>query len=586
MRKTQSFIVEAFGDGTGDGGGEARLGVAPQQHGEQLQRRLVELVGQVLHQPVADDDLKAMWSKGPQPHDDYNLLHTDHRASIDELKTHIQRTIDSKVGWIWIRSNSSHGGITSSDLDTFSGLLDMLTYPLVLVSTDGDRSIPSELLSETVQNICESPFIVKWYTQNYDDNDTKYEKIHPYPIGLDLHSKNENVEDILKSLNNHRGWSQKHNKIFCDTANGWDRFGGQRKRVGEILSHNKSIADTLESRVSQDEIWKLYSRYHFVVSPPGGGWDCHRTWEILLLGSVPILKTSPIDSMFYDLPVIILNDWDELQFSNKDTIFAWLKQVEPKRFNVTEKIRKKFYPFAHRAVFVGCARNIQDDIKHSLSDVERLAKEFNDYRIILYENDSNDDTKKIIQDRVCENSKIELISESDVPGSRTVRLARGRNILLDEVKKNFHDFDFMVVMDLDYKKSYTTSLVPLVDYSDVDWQVLTGVSRENHPYYDWWALRQTAFSANYDCWKDFEKMRLFGDCMEWDKKWKFSMKRLQQARSAFNGIAVYKIKDIPAGARYIGNTDNGDEVCEHVSFNSSFDRLFIHPYLLTSTWDP
>ena len=42
------------------------------------------------------------------------------------------------------------------------------------------------------------------------------------------------------------------------------------------------------------------------------GLDCHRTWEALFLGCIPIVKTSPIDSLFEDLPVLIVKDWSDV----------------------------------------------------------------------------------------------------------------------------------------------------------------------------------------------------------------------------------------------------------------------------------
>ena len=52
--------------------------------------------------------------------------------------------------------------------------------------------------------------------------------------------------------------------------------------------------------------------YAFVISPHGGGYDCHRTWEALILGCIPIVKTSKIDILYKDLPVLIVNNWIDI----------------------------------------------------------------------------------------------------------------------------------------------------------------------------------------------------------------------------------------------------------------------------------
>jgi hypothetical protein len=53
--------------------------------------------------------------------------------------------------------------------------------------------------------------------------------------------------------------------------------------------------------------------YHkFVISPPGNGIDCHRTWESLYLGCIPIVIKNKIYDEFYDLPIIQVNDYSEV----------------------------------------------------------------------------------------------------------------------------------------------------------------------------------------------------------------------------------------------------------------------------------
>ena len=64
------------------------------------------------------------------------------------------------------------------------------------------------------------------------------------------------------------------------------------------------------------EAWKTLlstpEAHDFVVCPHGHGLDTHRIWEVLLLGSVPIVKTSTLDDMFEDLPVLIVEKWEDI----------------------------------------------------------------------------------------------------------------------------------------------------------------------------------------------------------------------------------------------------------------------------------
>jgi hypothetical protein len=49
----------------------------------------------------------------------------------------------------------------------------------------------------------------------------------------------------------------------------------------------------------------------FVPSPAGNGLDCHRTWEALYLGCIPVALRSEYcgDNSW---PVMIVDSWDEL----------------------------------------------------------------------------------------------------------------------------------------------------------------------------------------------------------------------------------------------------------------------------------
>ena len=62
-----------------------------------------------------------------------------------------------------------------------------------------------------------------------------------------------------------------------------------------------------------DGYLKDMQEYKFALSPPGAGIDTHRTWEALMLGVIPIVwSTSSINSLYDQLPVLIVNDWSIL----------------------------------------------------------------------------------------------------------------------------------------------------------------------------------------------------------------------------------------------------------------------------------
>ncbi|CAF1041368.1 unnamed protein product [Rotaria sordida] len=62
-------------------------------------------------------------------------------------------------------------------------------------------------------------------------------------------------------------------------------------------------------------IVRIYARnrhYPFWISPRGNGIDCHRTWEALYLDIIPIVWNSTLNSLYANLPVVIINNHTDL----------------------------------------------------------------------------------------------------------------------------------------------------------------------------------------------------------------------------------------------------------------------------------
>lgn len=54
-------------------------------------------------------------------------------------------------------------------------------------------------------------------------------------------------------------------------------------------------------------------RSRFVLSPPGRGWDCYRTYEALAMGAIPIVRRQrPLSDVVEGLPVIVVEDWRDV----------------------------------------------------------------------------------------------------------------------------------------------------------------------------------------------------------------------------------------------------------------------------------
>lgn len=223
--------------------------------------------------------------------------------------------------------------------------LNKLPKPIVLVTNDSDVSITSE--SSWFIPLIESPMIKLWFAQNCMVL-SKPAKLKHIPIGLDYHTIAENdifwgprmtpfkQEQELKYVMQSAVpfWQR---KAKCYTTFNFALDRGDRREAFQLIHRN--LIDYEKSPIPRCETWKRQLNYAFVVSPFGGGPDCHRTWEALLLGCIVIIKSSPLDDLFEELPVWCVQRWSDL---TQDALESTIETFKPRKFNF-EKLKLKYW---------------------------------------------------------------------------------------------------------------------------------------------------------------------------------------------------------------------------------------------------
>ena len=197
---------------------------------------------------------------------------------------------------------------------------------------------------------------------------------------------------------------------------------------------------------------------------------------------------------------------------------------------------------------------------------------------MIYENDSTDATADRLKKH--QSSICHVISESGVAGPRTVRLARGRNLLLQHAIQLLAEYAWYIVMDMDFENEIDLrGIVNAVQsWNALRWNACTAVTER---YYDFWALRVGGL-MDYDCWADEEKVARFGDCTRVDG---WQPRHIIWVQSAFNGLAIHRMEALRhAEGSYRGLTPTGKQTCEHVSFYQTLGRVIIHPDLVAQVW--
>lgn len=186
--------------------------------------------------------------------------------------------------------------------------------------------------------------IIKWYSVNC------LESLHPkfslIPIGLNYHCdaiwNNISVltqETMLQTVrNNSQHFSKRIHLCYSNFHfSFYTQFGNARQQA--INNINPNLVFYENNKVSKQETYINQSKYSFVLSPLGHGMDCHRTWEALILGCIVIVQSSPLDSLYKDLPVLIINKWSDItEELLKNTINAF----ENKKF-LYEKLTLNYW---------------------------------------------------------------------------------------------------------------------------------------------------------------------------------------------------------------------------------------------------
>jgi len=229
-------------------------------------------------------------------------------------------------------------------------------------------------------------------------------------------------------------------------------------------------------------------------------------------------------------------------------------------------------------IISGVARDVYAHQDSVLKTIREQQNHFNIIKIVVYENDSKDDTLKGLhtwQDKL--RIPVDIISEKKIGGNRVERISRGRNAILVALDKISSPPDFLLIMDLDSVNANLKGVQTCLDMEQ-PWGACCANQRDI--YYDLWALRTFDDWCDCDVWNDAECAKT--------REAKFRHISADngpiEVKSCFGGAALYnytRLKTlVKQGARYDSDT------CEHVSFHKHLRkqdgqfRLFIQPKML------
>lgn len=185
------------------------------------------------------------------------------------------------------------------------------------------------------------------------------QKLRQIPIGMDYHTISANPrhpwvsgttegstpveqEDILNQQIRSvmKPFYQRKIRIYSNVMLCPDRFND---RIDAIRMIPSVLISQQSSFLSRTQTWKNMTEYAFVLSPFGNGMDCHRTWEGLLCGCIPIVRSSVFDEMFEGLPVLIVNNWSDISLPLLVSTIARFKDNLDNNELKYEKLELSYY---------------------------------------------------------------------------------------------------------------------------------------------------------------------------------------------------------------------------------------------------
>lgn len=195
----------------------------------------------------------------------------------------------------------------------------------VLVS--GDSDVPSASQPESIE-VLEHPHLVAWYGFNPA---REHPKLKPIPAGLDYHTVFEKpgLWEPQRFTALEQEYQLQSIKPTWRVCSAYCNFVGDRGDRAECLEQvDRSVVMWEGCRQpSRMMIWERQARCAFTLSPSGFSPDCHRTWEAIALGSVPIVKrTRQTAALFNDLPVLQVDSWAQV---TRAFLVRWLEEPKP-----------------------------------------------------------------------------------------------------------------------------------------------------------------------------------------------------------------------------------------------------------------
>ncbi len=208
--------------------------------------------------------------------------------------------------------------VYSDMIDRFlDHILPLLNRPIVLITHNGDG-----IVDERYRAALNGRQIIHWFAQNAK---MSHHKLTALPIGIAnaqwQHGDTAVLAGVAARARPRRSGLYVNFEVGTNPELRGPLLDALRGKPSSVMGRRRPYPDYLADM----------AQWRFCASPPGNGIDCHRTWEALYLGVVPVVISSA-GGLLDHLPCIVVDDiagvtLEELEVARLELVgpFAWEK---------------------------------------------------------------------------------------------------------------------------------------------------------------------------------------------------------------------------------------------------------------------
>jgi hypothetical protein len=235
---------------------------------------------------------------------------------------------------------------------------DAIQHPYILITRDVGDWLPHP----DYKRLLYDPKLAAWFCRNLVFS------YHPKLFQLPMGPYDRILQDLefpyLLELIAKKSLEKRHFLYM----NFLPRPFGDRDQIFKLFENksycfSRNHSNQLYAQISKKRYYDELAASQFTLSPLGLETDCVRTWEALVLQSIPIVEHTFLDPLFEGLPVIFVHEWNEI-----DEPFLKRKSQELKN----QTLEKMFFPYWRDKILAAQEKVRNNDLSFSQLEATQM----------------------------------------------------------------------------------------------------------------------------------------------------------------------------------------------------------------------